>query len=55
MAPEVGLAVHSLVIRADSREVFHILKPHLYTLAPPSIGDFIEDTGHCGLLEGEIT
>ena len=42
MAPEVGLAVHSLVIWADSREVFHILKPHLYTLADPSIGDFIE-------------
>ena len=42
MGPEVGLAVHSLVIRADSREFFHILKHHLYTLAPPSIGDFVE-------------
>ena len=42
MAPEVGLAVHSLVICADFKELFYILKPHLYTLAPTSIGDFIE-------------
>ena len=54
MALEVGLIIHSLVIWADSRELFHILKTHLYTLTPPSIGDFIEDTGHCGLLEREM-
>ena len=42
MAPKEGLAVHFLVFRSDSRELFHILNPHLCTVAPPSIGRFVE-------------
>ena len=42
MDPEVGAAVHHLVILGDFRELFHILNPHLHTIAPPSIGGFIE-------------
>ena len=42
MAPKEGLAVHFLVFRSDSRELFHILNPHLYNVAPPSIGRFVE-------------
>jgi len=42
MAPKEGLAVHFLVFRSESRELFHILNPHLCTVAPPSIGRFVE-------------
>lgn len=42
MAPKEGLAVHFLVFRSEPRELFHILNPHLCTVAPPSIGRFVE-------------
>ena len=36
-----------LYFRSNSRELFHILKPHLYTIASPSNADF-------GLVPDEI-